>query len=122
MVGIQTRTQEKIEWIKKQKEPSQSQVRDKFIKKFNSNWRTFYNLMKFIKKGKYREYNKREWEMKLNTDGCYFCKKSKRLNQHHILYKPELVVTLCCSCHNKIHYLQKCANRVPKSVSNKEEK
>jgi len=77
---------------------------------------------------------------------CYFCHSEEFLVSHHYSYFPEKLVTLCVSCHIKIHQIMneqhdtmrsinekakillhdveqldkisKCANRVPENVQN----
>lgn len=36
---------------------------------------------------------------------CYFCLNKENLVGHHISYNPEHIITLCRSCHNKIHFV-----------------
>ena len=45
---------------------------------------------------------------------CYFCDSGDNLVEHHITYSPEVTVTLCKSCHNKIHFVMKQQQEVEK--------
>lgn len=36
---------------------------------------------------------------------CVKCKKKSRLERHHVLYKPPILVDLCHSCHRAITFI-----------------
>jgi len=40
---------------------------------------------------------------KLRGDECELCKSKKNLHFHHLDYKRNIGVTLCCLCHMKLH-------------------
>ena len=73
----------------------------------------------------YKEYQKKAWNQKYCSgtcekkasynfnrnkkhklkDKCEFCNNKSNLEIHHILYVPEIVLTLCKTCHNKETFL-----------------
>lgn len=54
----------------------------------------FYELLKEKPKKRFIQKSK----------DCYFCKNNKII-MHHMSYSPEVLIYLCKSCHNKLHFL-----------------
>jgi len=57
-----------------------------------------------------KENTSSHYKRKVNNtkkEFCYFCNTVSELVGHHITYYPENLVTVCKTCHLKIHHLMK---------------
>lgn len=59
-------------------------------------------------KVKAREYAKKH---NFRSNYCFKCGSDKDLHFHHIDYKKNIGITLCRTCHNKLHKLNKIDER-----------
>lgn len=69
-------------------------IKEWFINIFKLSEEEFNDLLNGKPKRKYLQ----------KKEECYFC-KDKKIIKHHVIYKPEVLLYLCKSCHNKLHFV-----------------
>jgi len=90
-----------------------NEIKEHLSKKYNNHPRHIERLIYNYKKQKLALTDKtnviihKDKKIRIGEENCYFCGTNKELVEHHISYNPQIVVTLCHSCHSKFHYIFK---------------
>lgn len=61
------------------------------------------------------DWRKRVSRAQKERDKCYFCGKKSKMS-HHVSYVPERKITLCRSCHGKLHSVVESSHSAQREV------